>query len=204
MTIAVEGMDGVGKTTIAQYIAEKYNFDFIEKPLHYFYEDDASNGYNDFMRVATKMYNVNDNFIKSWYFGLGNMYVGRMFADKDVVIDRHLVSNYYWNGDSESEIIYQALIGAIGVPDLTILLYAKTETRMERLRKRDPNDPDLTDPDKKDDGYAKMLYFIEKFNLPCIVIDTENKDLDEVKQIVDEAISNLKENPKQFVKKDES
>lgn len=41
MLIAVEGMDGVGKTEVSKYICEKYNFTFIEKPLHYFYNDGA-------------------------------------------------------------------------------------------------------------------------------------------------------------------
>lgn len=53
------------------------------------------------MKVATKMYDINDNMIKSWYFSLGNIYAARMFQNEDVVIDRHLVSNYYWNGDLE-------------------------------------------------------------------------------------------------------
>ena len=201
MMIAVEGMDGVGKTTVAKYISEKYNFKFVEKPLHHFYSDGAENNYADFMKVATRVYDIQDNAIKSWYFGLGNVYVSRMMADQNIVVDRHLVSNYYWNGDLESEPIYKALIELSGTPDLTILLYATTETRMERLRKRNPNDPDLTDPDKKDDGYDKMLYFVEKFNQPYIVINTENKDLEEVKDIVDGIMNGFIEIPKQYKNK---
>lgn len=36
MHIAIEGLDGSGKTTTAQRVAEIIGFDFIEKPLHYF------------------------------------------------------------------------------------------------------------------------------------------------------------------------
>ena len=144
---------------------------------------------------------INDSIVKSWYFSLGDIYVARMFADQDVVIDRHLVSNYYWNGDYESELIFKTLIETSGTPDLTILLYATPKTRMERLKKRNEDDPDLSDPDKMDDGYNKMIYFVEKFNLPCIVIDTDNKSLDEVKQIVDSEIKKLKGQSKKLVKK---
>ena len=35
LVIAIEGMDGVGKTTIAKRVAEDYNFKYIEKPLAY-------------------------------------------------------------------------------------------------------------------------------------------------------------------------
>ena len=194
MMIAVEGMDGVGKTEISKHIAEKHDFILIEKPLHYFYNDGAEKKYADLMKVAERMYDINDNMIKSWYFSLGNIYVARMFKDENVVIDRHLISNYYWNGDLESEPIFNALIETSGVPDLTILLYATPETRMKRMRKRNKDDPDLSDPDKMDDGYNKMIYFVEKFKLPHIVINTEDKTLDEVKQIVDETIQNLRSN----------
>lgn len=200
MIIAVEGMDGVGKTEIAKHICNNHGFTFIEKPLHYFYNDGVENNYADLMKVANRMYDVDDTIIKSWYFSLGNIYVSRFFQNENVVIDRHLVSNYYWNGDLKSEPIFKALIETSGVPDLTIILYATPKTRMERLRKRDKNDPDLNDPDKMDDGYEKMIYFVEKFNLPYIVIDTENKSLEDVKQIVDSEILRLKPKTKKLVK----
>lgn len=201
MMIAVEGMDGVGKTVISKHICEQFGFNYIEKPLHYFYNDGVDKEYEDLMKVANRMYDINDSIVKSWYFSLGDIYVARMFADQDVVIDRHLVSNYYWNGDYESELIFKTLIETSGTPDLTILLYATPKTRMERLKKRNEDDPDLSDPDKMDDGYNKMIYFVEKFNLPCIVIDTDNKSLDEVKQIVDSEIKKLKGQSKKLVKK---
>ena len=199
--IAVEGMDGVGKTAISKHICEQFGFNYIEKPLHYFYNDGADKEYEDLMKVANRMYDINDSIVKSWYFSLGDIYVARMFADQDVVIDRHLVSNYYWNGDYESELIFKTLIETSGTPDLTILLYATPKTRMERLKKRNEDDPDLSDPDKMDDGYNKMIYFVEKFNLPCIVINTDDKSLDEVKQIVDSEIKKLKGQSKKMVKK---
>lgn len=204
MMIAVEGMDGVGKTAIAKHISEQFGFNYVEKPLHYFYNDGADKEYEDLMKVANRMYDINDSIVKSWYFSLGDIYVARMFAGQDVVIDRHLVSNYYWNGDYESELIFKTLIETSGTPDLTILLYATPKTRMERLQKRNEDDPDLSDPDKMDDGYNKMIYFVEKFNLPCIVIDTDDKSLDEVKRIVDSEIKKLKGQPKKLVKKNEN
>lgn len=196
MLIAVEGMDGVGKTVISRHISKKYGYLYIDKPLHFFYEDGPENDYADLMRVANRMYDVGDNMIKSWYFSLGNLYVARKFQDRDVVVDRHLVSNYYWNGDTDSEPIFESLIQTSGVPDLTVLLYATPKTRMVRLKARNEFDPDLTDPDKLDDGYQKMMYFMEKFHLPYIVIDTENKSVDEVEAMVDSEIDELIKNKK--------
>ena len=66
MMIAIEGMDGVGKTEISKHIAKQYGFIFIEKPLHYFYNDGAEHKYADLMKVAERMYDINDNMIKSF------------------------------------------------------------------------------------------------------------------------------------------
>ncbi len=192
MKIAVEGMDGVGKTTVAKYISDRFNCIYIDKPLHFFYNDGPEEQYADLMRVANRMYGINDSIIKSWYFSLGNIYAIRQFQNQDIVIDRHLVSNYYWNGDEASEPIFRTLIDSIGCPDITILLYATPQTRMLRLHKRDPNDPDLEDPDKKDDGHNKMVYFLNKFEIPYVIINTENKTLDEVKTETEEIVSNIK------------
>lgn len=200
MIIAVEGMDGVGKTEISKHISQQHGFTFIEKPLHYFYNDSAENKYADLMKVANRMYDIDDNVLKSWYIALGNIYVARMFQNDNIVIDRHLVSNYYWNGSTDSEPVFKALIETSGIPDLTILLYATTNTRMERLRKRDKDDRDLNDPDKKDDGYDKMVYFLEKYNLPYVVIDTENRTLEDVKKIVDNEILKIKPKIKKLIK----
>ena len=71
---------------------------------------------------------------------------------------------------------------------------------MERILKRDKEDPDLSEQEKMDDGYKKMIYFIKKFNLPYIVINTEGKTLDEVKEIVDKEVLKLKGNKKTLKK----
>lgn len=192
MLVAIEGMDGVGKTTVAKYIKDKYNYKFIEKPLHYFYNDGPEKKYEDLMKVANRLYDINDMVIKSWYFSLGNIYCARMFKNENVVVDRHFVSNYYWNADEECDKLFELLINLCGAPDLTILLYATPKTRMKRLQERDANDSDLDDEDKKDDGFKRMVYFLEKFNLPYTVVNTENKDLFEVEQEISAIMEKLK------------
>ena len=191
MMIVIEGMDGVGKTTIAKYIAEKYNFKYIDKPLKYFYISGGEKDEEFFMKVSSDMYDMEDKAIKSWYFGLGNIYAARKFKDENVVLDRHLVTNYYWNGDEASEPIYETLIEFSGKPDLNILLYASPSTRRKRIISRDKADPNLSDPDLFEDGHNRMIYFLEKFDLPYVVINTENKTLDEVKEMVDKEVNKV-------------
>ncbi len=83
----------------------------------------------------------------------------------------------------------------ISVPDLTIVLYASVETRMKRIRDRDSKDFDLVDPEKKVDGYDKMLAFLNEFEIPYVLINTENKSIEEVFEEVDKVVSaKIKEN----------
>lgn len=35
MIIAIEGMDGVGKTTISKILANELGYLYVDKPLHY-------------------------------------------------------------------------------------------------------------------------------------------------------------------------
>ncbi|MDD4795862.1 MAG: AAA family ATPase [Bacilli bacterium] len=203
MKIAIEGMDGVGKTTIAKKIAEDNGLMYIDKPLHYFFEDNAENGYADLMKMANRLYDVDDPVIRSWFFGLGNLVCFRKFQDQGFVVDRHFVSNYFWNGSDESYQVFESMINIISVPDLTILLYATPETRLKRLIKRDPNDKDITDPEKKVDGYDKMLKFVELFKLPYLFINTEDKTIDEIVNEINIELDKLSVslNNKPFVKR---
>lgn len=201
MKLAIEGMDGVGKTTIAKKIALDNGLIYIDKPLHYFFEDSAEEGYRDLMQLANRIYDIKDPVIRSWFFGLGNLFCFRNFQHENFIVDRHFVSNYFWNGDEESDKVFESMINIIGVPDLTILLYARPEIRMERLQKRNPNDKDINDPEKQVDGYDKMLEFLQQFQMPYIVVNTENKTIDDIVSEVNNVISQLHPVDKPFVKK---
>ena len=50
MHIAIEGMDGAGKTSVAKLLAEKIGFKFVEKPLHYMLDEDGT--LDNYMRVS--------------------------------------------------------------------------------------------------------------------------------------------------------
>ncbi|MBO6073108.1 AAA family ATPase [bacterium] len=40
--IAIEGMDGVGKSTVCQLLANRLGYKFIEKPFHYLLNNDIN------------------------------------------------------------------------------------------------------------------------------------------------------------------
>ena len=201
MKIAIEGMDGVGKTTISRKISEEFGMVYIEKPLTNLFDTKVSDGKETLDAVSRSIYNFDDEIIKAWFFGLGNIYSIIKNYDNDIVIDRHFASNYFWNGSDRSDCIFETMINLIGVPDITIVLTASIESRLNRLYLRNPNDYDLTDPEKMVKGDDKMIMFLEKFNIPYISVDTNNKSIEEVYGEVKNIILSLNNVKKRSLKK---
>ena len=111
MIIVVEGMDGVGKTTISKLLAKRNKFEYMDKPLHYLFETGARGEMEDleFEEQEEKIFNSEDDVIKAWLTGLGNLYCFRKNKDKNIIVDRHIASNYLWNGSEETEKIFSLL-----------------------------------------------------------------------------------------------
>lgn len=191
MIIAVEGMDGVGKTTIAHYLSEKYNFLFIDKPIKYIFGKDTEDVSEELEEILDVIYEYDDPIIKTCFFALGNLMGIRNFPNQDVVIDRHFISNYFWNSDDSCQSIYNALFDIIGKPDLTLILYADADTRINRIKSRNINDPDLSDIEKYQDGFAKMMEFVQNNDLPSEIVDTSGLTIEEVQKKVDKIMEKL-------------
>lgn len=181
MKIAIEGMDGVGKTTLANYLCKTYNLNYMSRPIkHLFNLKQGTEEYKYIDKEENKIYNCDNNVLKAWLSGMGNMYA--LMQEGDYVLDRTYLSNYFWAGDKETEKIFKTMIDLVGTPDITVILYASIETRMKRIANRDKKDRDLTDIDAAKFGYDKMSYFVKKFDVPYVAINTENKSIEEVIQ----------------------
>ena len=187
--ISIEGMDGVGKSTTCKLLAEKLGYIFVEKPLHYLL-DDSDEEIAQYQKVAKRV-NANPNrTFTAWYYGLNNIYLYEKFKDQNIVTDRHIVSNYCWSGTKDNGDIYNLILKKIGKPKLTVILYAKPEVILSRLKKRDINDSDIVKVEKSEKAYERMIYFCKTKKLEYIVIDTSNKQVEEV---VDEIIKKIEE-----------
>ena len=176
-----------GKTTIAKYIEEKYGFLYLKDPLKEIFE--ISNEH--LMKISNKIFNFADDRIKAWYLALGDMYVLSQYKDKNVVLDRHILLNYFWNGNKNTEEIFKLLRNYFGKPDLVILLYADIDVRMERIRKRNPNDADLKNEQMKQFGYDKIIDFLERYQYQYEKVDTNCLTIKEVKECCSNIIENL-------------
>ncbi len=182
MRIAIEGMDGVGKTTLAKILVKKLDYEYVDKPFKFLFNG-LNLDENEIKNIEWKLYETQDEALITLFYGMGLLYGTRCNLSENIIYDRHFVSNYYWHGTEETETLHNELIKLCGEPDLTILLKAKISTRMQRIYDRNHDDKDLSNCAMYDDGYDKMEKFLESNGFNYIVIDTDNLMPDEVADI---------------------
>ena len=194
MKIAIEGMDGVGKTTIAKELAKRHNYEYIGNAIHQLFgiQDKDNPHYQFFQSVEDEIFLRSGNdVLRAWLCSIGNIYTATQKKYEDYIVDRHLLSNFQQNGTKENAQIYKTLVELIGVPDISIILYASPETRLKRIADRvkgDKDDKDLHDEAIKRDEYSRMIKFAQKFEMPYLVIDTEEKSIEAIIQEIEEKI----------------
>lgn len=184
MIIAIEGMDGSGKTYISKIVANKIGYKYLDKPIEkflniteYVYES-----------LCQKIYTLDDD-LKALFFGFGNLLATKN-GQKNIIIDKHILSTYFWNGNDKNKHLFNSFIDFDIIPDLTIILYSSIENRKHHIKIRNIQDKDLNDERKMSFGYDKMIYFAEKYNMPYIFVNGDELSFEE---IVNYVIKTIKE-----------
>jgi len=179
--ISIEGMDGVGKSTVCNLLAQKLGFEVVYQPLRDLFMENYVNVRNQI--------NQNDNrVLSSWFYGLGSVYMYEKYKSTNIVTDRHLCSNYAWSGTDCNKEVYKVLIQKLGKPELTVILYAPESVIKQRLLKRNKNDSDLAKVSKAELIYKKMISFCTENDFPFVVVDTSSLTPE---QIVNQIIQKL-------------
>ena len=173
--ISIEGFDGVGKTTICNLLSEKLGYEFIEKPLKYLF--DVEGEQKEYIRIRDyiNQESCNNRPLSAIFYGFGNVFLYHKFKDKNIITDRHILSNYAWSFDESSEMVYELLFDLLGEPSQTFILKGSKEIIRERLIKRDHIDSDLKKINLVDVVYDKMIQCAKKFNMHYHIIDTDHK-----------------------------
>ena len=185
MHISIEGMDGVGKTTVCKIVARCLGYEFIEKPLKYLFDKSGDSNYK---YIRDQINNQPDRVLSAWFYAFSNIYLCSTFKNKNIVTDRHILSNYCWSGEDESEDVYGLLLRKIQMPDYTFIIYANKKSIACRLKERDENDSDFRKVELAEDKYKKMEGFCKTHRIPYVLLDSSNKTAQQVADIIIEKI----------------
>ena len=180
--ISIEGMDGVGKTTTGKLLAKKMGYEFVDKNLRFLFDENGS--YENYFKIRNKVNASSDRLFTSWFYGLGNIYLHTIYADKSIVTDRYFLSNYAWSGTDDNREVYDLLVKKLGFPDLTVILYASEDAIKSRIIGRNTYDSDLVKLDYSKEKYEKMIGFCERYKLPYMVIDSTNLTPEQVVEVI--------------------
>lgn len=184
MIITIDGLDGAGKSTLVKSLSEKLGYECIDKPIYELFnvKGDDNYLYNEIYHIQDLIYNKTDsNTLKSYFTGLSLLYIKECMSDKNLIIDRGLLSAFAFNGDMNSKPVFETLINLGVFFDAAIIVTVSNEERIKRIKKRNENDPDLELDKIRNLRYDSMNQFIlEHPELPCHIINTDNLTQEEV------------------------
>ncbi|MDD4282713.1 MAG: AAA family ATPase [Bacilli bacterium] len=193
MLICFEGLDGVGKSTIAREISQILDLRLVERPIKSLLDI----GEEQSGTITERLYSSYSSNLQAMYYLMGYLSALEDSKREDIIFDRGLLSTYYFSFNDMNSFLFDALVNNCGSPDLTIILYASIEERLRRIRARDSSDKDLDKRRLYVDGYIKYFEGVERYKLSHYLINTENLNKDEVLVLCQRLVrAYLKGNPK--------
>ncbi|HLR08624.1 MAG TPA: deoxynucleoside kinase [Bacillota bacterium] len=181
--IAIEGPIGVGKTSLAQKLADRFNIHLLreiveENPfLAKFYDNIEE------WSFQTEMF-----FLCNRYKQLEDIEQKYLNKQKPVVADYHIAKNMIFakrtlTADQlrKYEQIYQILVADMPVPNMLIYIHASLDTLMERIRQRGRDIEQNIEPAYLSQLATDYAHFMDEFetqypDIPLIRIDGDKCD----------------------------
>ena len=196
--IAIEGPIGVGKTTLANKIAESFNYDaFLEQPtenpfLKNFYRNPSQSALaTQLFFLFQRMQQIQDLKQRSLF---ENVRVADFLIEKDRLFAEVTLSN-------EEMILYDKVYEHITIdapsPDLVIYLQAPIEILKERITKRgNINEQYLTLDylERLNDAYSR--FFLDYKSAPLLIVNAADINLEKNEHDYETLITTIMSNPK--------
>lgn len=176
--IAIEGVIGAGKTTLAQMLAERLNAKFVmekfeENPfLPKFYEDP------DHYAFQTQIF-----FLLNRYKQQQELFQGDLFHNflvSDYIFDKDKIFAYLTLQDDELK-LYETLVTTIekniSTPDLVVYLQSSAERLMANIKKRGRSfEESMSEEYIKDLNEAYNYFFFRYKTAPLLIINSTEID----------------------------
>jgi len=192
MFIAIEGIDGAGKTSVAKIVAKQLQYEYSgQKALSNFMEIDEP----QYLAYCTNFRNnvVCDHNKMYWLYALSCLLVADI---NNVVCDRHLATVHFWYGNESNLCIAESIYLLSKKPDITFVLDVSLEKAIERVNKKFAHLNMETEEYRREIEKAKHApqfkkkaeLFLQQFDLSYKVIDTDNLS---IAQVADTIIGNI-------------
>ncbi|HEU4401728.1 MAG TPA: deoxynucleoside kinase [Candidatus Polarisedimenticolia bacterium] len=175
--IAVEGPIGVGKTSLVDLIAERFEgrkvLERVENPfLHDFYQDRPGAAFQ------CQLFFLLNRFRQQQELAQGNLFRQSLVCDYIFAKDKIFA---YLNLDDSELMLYEKLYGVLEEqvphPDLVIYLQAKDGVLMERIQRRQRDyEREISEGYVAELNRAYNHFFFHYTRTPLLVIDTSEID----------------------------
>lgn len=192
--IAIEGVIGVGKTTLVEALAERLDAtqvleEWEENPfLKPFYDGKAHSAFQ------TEVF-----FLLSRYRQQRELVQRKLFADTlvaDYVFEKSRLFGYLNLDDSDLSIfekLYSALSEGLPKPDVIIYLQAQTDVLMRRIQSRGrPEERGIAREYITELGQAYNHYYFHYDATPLLVVNTEDVNFSRRPEDVDDLLKQLR------------
>ena len=196
--IAIEGPIGVGKTTLANKIAETFNYDaFLEQPsenpfLKNFYRNPSQSA------LATQLFFLFQRMQQIQDLKQGSLFETVRVADFLIEKDRLFAEVTLSNEEMDLyDKVYDHLTLDAPTPDLVIYLQAPIDVLKDRITKRgNINEQYLTLDylEKLNDAYSR--FFLDYNAAPLLIINAADIDLEFNENDYESLVTSIMSNPK--------
>ena len=189
--IAIEGLDGSGKSTISKLVAEKIGakllktppdeFNRIRKQIDYYYR---------------KCLEGSRLFYLSTIFYASDIVLQELQNKRSVVIDRYWISSLVYNNSSIDDQDIIKLSRNVANPDLTIFLDVSKTKRLKRLISRNASITDADNLSRKHHNSLRNRYLDILQTIPkhkALVINNDSIAIKDCFLKIEKAIENVRE-----------
>jgi len=163
--IVLEGIDGVGKTTVARLLADQLDAEYVSTPT------------NPFSQIRLSIENMREINVRFHYYLCAVICsapaIRKLLVQKPVVCDRYIASTIAYHRAMEVEMNHIDLQNLpIVAPSHAFLLVANDETRKKRIADREV--PSAHDYVLERDHSLLKRVELEFYRLDLSIIDTSN------------------------------
>jgi len=176
MLVALEGMDGVGKSTLAKKCAQLLGGFFVVKAIHPLRDKNVY--YDNFYNISDLVLEIFKSDFDQCMFGIRGIFWYYRLNGFDIVSDRFYASNL-WHIERR-DVDIENMVSFIGIPEKTVLLYASQDVLKKRIWARNPQDKDLVKIEQSEYAYRLMKTRFNKNGINYSIINTDDLPLDSV------------------------